>query len=389
MPTSRDHVLGFLQALVRIDSRNPGLEVDGPGERDAALQVQDWLHSFGWQSDLHDLGPGRANLVARRPGTGHGSSLMLNVHLDTVGVAGMSEPFSGALRDGRVYGRGAQDTKGGAAAVLEVARRIAENEVALDGDLVLAFVADEEHESIGTTDLVRHVRTDAAVVLEPSDLDVVIGHRGFAVFEVEVRGHMAHGGRPDVGVDANLHLAHVLVELGRLGARWKSTRVHPEMGAASLHVPIVQGGRHLFVYADRSVAQIECRTIPGQTADDVQRELREALEAASSAVPDLDVRLELVQWRTPYEIDPERPVVRDLLACCAHDAHLTFHPWWEDSALLGEAGIDTVVMGPRGGGLHTEEEWVDFDSVVDLADILYRLVLRFCRTNPESTRGDA
>lgn len=110
MTGSREHVLEFLQQLVRIDSRNPGLDPDGPGERDVALRVQEWLRSFGWDPRLHELGDRRANLVATRRGRGGAPSLMLNVHLDTVGVAGMADPFSGALRDGRVYGRGAQDT---------------------------------------------------------------------------------------------------------------------------------------------------------------------------------------------------------------------------------------------------------------------------------------
>lgn len=277
--------------------------------------------------------------------------------------------------------------------MIEVARRIANEEIELDGDLVLAFVADEEHDSIGTADLVRHVHTDAAVVLEPSELDVVVGHRGFAVFEVETRGRMAHGGRPDLGVDANLHLAHVVVELGRLGERWRTKHVHPALGAASLHFPIVSGGRHLFVYADRGTAHIECRTLPGQTVEAVTRELQDALDTAAASAPGLDARLRLVQWRPAYEIDPERPVVRELLAASAavrsEVSRPAFHSWWEDSALLGEAGIEAVVLGPHGGGLHTEDEWVDLQSVVDLADILYRFVVRFCTTTPESPRGDA
>jgi len=146
---------------------------------------------------------------------------MLNAHLDTVGVAGMAEPFSGERRDGRIWGRGAQDTKGGLAAVLGVAKALSDERTTLGGDLVLAFVADEEHESIGTADLLRRLRTDAAVVLEPSDLEVCVAHRGFGLFRLRTLGRTAHGGRSDLGIDANLHMGQLLAELDRLRQRWR------------------------------------------------------------------------------------------------------------------------------------------------------------------------
>jgi acetylornithine deacetylase len=173
----------------------------------------------------------------------------------------------------------------------------------------------------------------------------------------------------------------VLVGLDRLCAKWAESRRHEAMGAATLHVPVIAGGRHLFIYADHCVADVECRTVPGQTEAAVQQELQEVLDEVTRSVSGFQATLELLQWRPPYAIDPSRPIVRGLLECCeavrGGAPSPAYHTWWEDSALLGEAGIEAVVLGPRGGGLHTENEWVDLASVVDLADILYRFVLRF------------
>ncbi|HSR54407.1 MAG TPA: M20/M25/M40 family metallo-hydrolase [Acidobacteriota bacterium] len=382
MPINRKFTLKILQELVRIDSRNPALEEGAPGEIQLARFVRQRLRELNWEAELQELGEARANVVARRRGAGGGPSLMFNVHLDTVGVKGMEKPFSGRLAQGRVWGRGAQDTKGGMAAVLAAARALSENGPELKGDLVLAFVADEEHESIGTTHLIGEVRTDAAIVLEPTDLDVCIAHRGFGVFKVLTKGRTAHGGQSDLGIDANMHMGLFLAELEKLRQRWVKAHRHPILGSGSLHVPLISGGRQLFIYSERCEAEVECRTVPGQTEQQVTQDLAAILEDLGSRVETFRSSLERTQWRNPFQVDPQRPIVRTLVtqtqAVRGESPRLIAHPWWEDSGLLAEAGIDTVVIGPKGQGLHSEREWVDADSVVDLARILYNCALAFC-----------
>ncbi len=382
MPVDREYIVTTLQELVRIDSRNPSSEEGAPGEREIGFEVSKHLERLGWDGEVRDLGGGRVNVVAKRGGAGGGRSLLFNVHLDTVGVAGMDDPFSGELRDGRVHGRGSQDTKGGAAAVLGAVKALADEDVRLAGDLVLAFVADEEHGSLGTAALVRQVKTDAAIVLEPSDLEVCVAHRGFGIYRLTTRGRAAHGGRPDVGIDANLHMAHLLVELDRLSARWREGSRHPLLGSASLHVPEISGGRQLFVYSDRCTADLECRTVPGQCEEEILGEIRGIVDSVAGRIEGFDASVEPVLWRSPYEIDPDRPIVRTVRAVVeearGEPGRLVGHPWWEDSGLLGAAGIETVILGPVGEGLHSEEEWVDADSVVDLAEILYRSAISYC-----------
>lgn len=384
MPIDRDFTIATLQTLVRIDSRNPGLEDGAPGELAIARHVQGILVSLGWQAELRDHGQDRASVLARRPGTGGGRSLMLNTHLDTVGTAGMDDPFDGELREGKVWGRGAQDIKGGVAAILGLAKALADANTELRGDLVLALVADEEHASIGTADAIGQVRTDAAVVLEPSDLDVSVGHRGMAVFELEIRGRTAHGGRPDRGIDANRLMALVLAGVDRRYQAWACEHAHPLLGTPSYHVPQLSGGGPLFAYADRCTASIECRTVPGMTEDALLAGLRTAVAEEVVAVAGAAGSATCRMWRDPYEIDVERPIVRAALAAAeavrGEPPQVICHSWWEDSALLGAAGIETVITGPAGGGLHTAIEWVDAQSVVDLAAILHRLAVDFCNT---------
>lgn len=385
-------ILQTLEALVAIDSRNPALEEGAPGEWALARHLEARLTGLdGWVTALHDLGERRANVVAVRAGAGTGPSLMVNVHLDTVGVAGMRSPFTAERSGGRIRGRGAQDTKGGIAAALGMAQALAEEEVTLHGDLVLAFVSDEEHLSIGTADVLQRVRTDSAIVIEPSDLDICVAHRGFGIFRLRTRGRTAHGGRSDMGIDANLHMGRLLAELDRLRARWEANHRHQMLGSATLHVPLVRGGRGLFMYADQCVAELECRTVPGQSADDVLRELREVAEHLASRIDGFEASVEPVLWRSAYGIDEDRPIVRSVRAAAARvrgeEPRLIGHPWWEDSGLLGEAGIDAVILGPAGEGLHTEEEWVDADSVVRLAEILYHAAVDYCGRRPVSEGG--
>jgi acetylornithine deacetylase len=177
-------------------------------------------------------------------------------------------------------------------------------------------------------------------------------------------------------------MARFLVEIGRLNEEWRTKHRHPRLGAATLHVPLLSGGRHLFVYAGECTAHLECRTVPGQSSGEILAELRGVVESVGREVEGFQCSVDLVQWREPYEVDPEAPIVRTVHASVERvlgvPPRIIGHPWWEDSALLGRAGIETVILGPRGEGLHTDVEWVEADSVVDLAEVLYHSIIAYC-----------
>lgn len=241
----------LLRELVRIDSRNPSLVSGAPGEGTVARTLARILEEWRFDVRLLDAAPGRPNVVATLRGSrpGDARSLMLNGHLDVVGVEGMTHaPFAGEEKDGRVYGRGAADMKGGVAAMCAAAARL---RGALAGDVVVTAVVDEEWRSIGTAAVLEAgVRADAAIVTEPTRLQIMPAHKGFAWIEVSVGGQAAHGSRWDIGVDAIRHAGLLLAELDHLDAVMLPARSHRLLGRPSLHASTIEGGLGLSTYFD-------------------------------------------------------------------------------------------------------------------------------------------
>lgn len=383
--TNSTFITKTLQKLVQINSINPGLDPDGPGEEEIATFICDTLRDLSIPFEKEILAPGRVNVTAKINGSGGGKSLMLNAHTDTVGVKGMKEPFSGRIDGNRLYGRGSYDMKGSIAAILGAAKALKENDIDLTGDLILSFVADEEHESIGAQALIKKITADAAIVTEPTDLNLCLAHRGFGIFKISTEGKTAHGGRHKHGVDANLTMGLLLAELHKLSQRLPDENNHPLCGEASLHVPLISGGRSLFVYSDRCTISAERRTIPGETLEQVTAELQSILDRLSSNHPNVRATLETEIWRSPYEVDPSSAIVSATKRAATNSLGKTpdiiGHTWWEDSAIFGEAGIECVILGPKGGGIHEDVEWVELDSVHQLGEILYQTVTDFCGVN--------
>jgi len=352
--------------LVAIDSVNPSLVPGGAGERAVAELVAHRLEAAGLEVRMESAAPGRPNVVAVARGRGGGRTLLLNAHTDTVGVAGMDAPHEPRIEGDRLYGRGAYDMKGGLAAiVLAGAAALREG---LAGDVVVAAVADEELGSIGTGALVRSVSADAAVIPEPTDLAVAVAHRGFVGFEAETRGVAAHGSRPDLGEDAIARMGPALVALAALDERMRAGPGHPLLGTGSLHCSLIEGGQELSSYPASCVLLGERRTLPGETRADVERELRAALGPA--------VRLRVPVSRDAYELEPDAEIAR--LVAGAAGVEPAGAPFWTDAALLGAAGIPTVLFGPRGEGAHAEVEWVDLPSVERVRDVLVEVARAFC-----------
>src|SRR6185436_16660857 len=213
-----DPAISLLRDLVAINSVNPTLVPGAPGEQEIAAAVAAAMRGFGLDVSVEAVAPGRPNVVGVLEGRAKGRTLMFCGHTDTVGVAGMRDPFTPFERDGRLYGRGAQDMKGGVAAMMSAAASIADRGGLASGRLIVAAVVDEEHSSIGADALVKTWRADAAVVTEPTDLAIAVGHKGFAWVDVIVEGRAAHGSRPADGQDAILRLGRVLTRLEALDA---------------------------------------------------------------------------------------------------------------------------------------------------------------------------
>ncbi len=378
----KEYLVRTLADLVRIDSVNPSLVPNAPGEAAAAAYVKGALQRMGLEVVVFETQPGRPSVVGTLRGKGGGRSLMLNAHLDTVGVDGMQAPFTPVVRDGRMYGRGTFDMKGSLAANLTAVKALVDASIPLQGDLVVAAVADEEYASIGTADLIKRVKVDGAIVTESTGLDLCLAHKGFVWLEVETIGCAAHGSRFGEGIDANMRMGRFLAELDRLEQDLRSRAPHPLVGPPSLHASVLQGGTELSTYAARCTLKIERRTIPGETLAQIEAELASILDRLSAADATFRGTIRTLLERKSFAAAPNTPLVRALEQSVMDlrgkpPAHIGA-AYWMDTAILAEAGVDAVVIGPSGAGAHAVEEWVDLKSLEDLAAILARGAAAYC-----------
>ena len=307
---------------------------------------------------------------------------MLNGHLDVVGIEGMTHAaFGGEERDGRLYGRGAADMKGGLAAMSAAAARAAARGIA--GEVIVAAVTDEEHMSMGTRELLRRgVRADAAIVGEPTGLAIMPAHKGFAWIEIEVRGRAAHGSRYDVGIDAILESAPLLDELSRLEREVLPLRSHPLLGRPSLHLSTIEGGSGWSTYPDRCVIRVERRTLPGEDPDTPLAEVRAALARAMQRSPSLTADARLVLSQAPSDVASDAPIASALGAALrGRGERVTMGGMtaWTDAALLNEAGIPAICFGPGDIALaHAAVEWIDVAEIERATDVLESLIIEWC-----------
>jgi acetylornithine deacetylase len=375
--------IALLRDLVSIDSVNPSLVPGARGEAEIAQRIASELLSIGLHVEITEVAPGRPNVVGTLDGRSPGPALMLCGHIDTVGVAGMDKPFEPREHDGRLYARGAQDMKGGVAAMIGAARTIAESGGLASGRLVVAAVIDEEHASLGADALVTKVRADAAVVTEPTDLDIAVAHKGFQWIEVETHGRAAHGSRPQEGRDAILAMGRVLAAFEALDRELQAGQRHPLLGTSSLHASTISGGREWSSYPDHCVLQVERRTLPGEADTEGLAEALAILERLQRHDREFEAEAALIFGRKPYEIDPVHPLP-DLLAAAAssvgHTSKLVGMSFWTDAAILGAAGIPSVLFGPGGAGLHSTEEYVRLRDVEICRDALVSLTRTFTRS---------
>jgi acetylornithine deacetylase/succinyl-diaminopimelate desuccinylase family protein len=374
-----DETIELLSRLVEIDSVNPSLVAGGAGESEIAAFVQAWASDAELRADVLEFTPGRPSVVVRAPGHGGGRTLLLCGHLDTVNVEGMSDPHVPRLEADRLYGRGAYDMKAGLAAALLACREAAGLELA--GDVVVAAVADEEHASLGVQEVLATVSAEVAVVTEPTEMALVIAHRGFVWSEVEVHGRAAHGSRPHLGLDAIVKMGPVLTALGALDATLHASS-HPLLGRPSVHASVIEGGEELSSYPARCVVGIERRTLPGESAADVEAELASILTACRAEDGELVASQRTLLVREPFEIAPDAAVVA--LVADAIGAVIGSPPpiqgasYWADAAFIAAAGIPTVMFGPGGAGAHETEEWVSVSDTATVRRVLVELARRVC-----------
>ena len=375
-----NHLETLLHDLVAIDSTNPDLVPGAAGEAEIAAFIARWLEDAGLEVHLHEFAPGRPSVAAIARGRGGGKTLLLNGHMDTVGVGGMQRGHQPQVRGGSLYGRGAYDMKGGVTSCMLAAAEA--RQLALRGDVIFCAVADEEFAGKGTMTVAQHYRADGAIVAEPTHLQLIVAHKGFVWLEVETRGVAAHGSRPDLGVDAIVKMGPVLAGLEALQQDLQSRLPHPRLGHASLHASLIQGGQELSTYPERCLLSIERRTLPGETLAAVESEIQAILQQQGQADSAFHAVLRTGLSRLPLETPEDAAVVQAVSASAngvlGRPPELAGVAYWTDAATLWEAGIPTLLFGPSGGGAHAVEEWVELDSVAACAQVYLETAKIFC-----------
>lgn len=381
MAIARGDAVALARALVQIDSRNPTLVSGSPGEGECARALASVLDDWGFSVELTDSPPGRPNVLARI-GPSNTPALMLNGHLDVVGVEGMiHEPFSAEVRDNRIYGRGSADMKGGLAAMCVAALAAASPQARRQ--ILITAVVDEEYDSIGMRALLDSgVRAEAAIVTEPTRLAICPAHRGFAWIDVSLRGRAAHGSRYDIGVDAITHAALLLAELDRVEQTRDSGPLHPLLGRGSLHASKIHGGVGYSTYPEQCDLSIERRMLPGESIEKAVREITDACQRVKGSRPDFDARVTLSTAQLPSDVPPDAPIVRRLKGALEREnlpVGIEGLSAWTDAALLNEAGIPAICFGPGDIGLaHAAQEFVPIEEIGLATRVLTRVVREWC-----------
>lgn len=357
--TAPADVVELLQALVRIPSVNPDGNpgIENPGEGACAAYVGEFLRAAGASVTLEPVLPGRPNVVGCFPSRAPGKKrIVFAPHLDTVSIVGMTiDPFAAEVRDGRLWGRGASDTKGPMAAMLwalwEMRDRIAD----LDYEICFAGLIGEEAGQHGSKAFVARHRADFAVIGEPTELGIVHTHKGSTWLHLTTRGLAVHASAPDRGSNAIYKMMDVLrIVRETVLPRFAAMR-HPVLGEPTASIGTIQGGSKINIVPDRCDASIDFRTIPEQDRpgfiDEIVEELRQAC-------PELEAT-----WTEsrPLWTDPGHPLIGALERaggnCCGA-------PWFCDAAIFAAAGIPSVAAGPGSiAQAHTNDEWIALDDL--------------------------
>ncbi len=401
MAETASGVATLLQDLVRIDSVNPSLVPGAAGEATIAAYIADYLRASGFTVYVDEAAPGRASVMAVLPGARRGDApgLVLCGHIDTVGVANMTDPpFDGRIEGDRLYGRGALDMKCGVAAILDAARTIAAAGP-LDGDLILGLVADEEYASVGVEQFVgklreRGLHPSAGIVTEPTNLALVHVHKGFTWGRIETIGHGAHGSAYAAGIDAIALMGRVIARLEAFDRTELPRRTHPLLGRASLHCSLISGGVELSTYPDRCTLEIERRMLPGETPAAVRDEIESILADLRAASSDFTATYTQFFERGALEVPDDAPIVRAIDTAAssllgATPPH-TGMPAWTDAQVLDGAGIQSVLFGPGAeadpaaetlAAAHAAVEYASISSTATCSHILASIARSFCRAS--------
>ncbi|MEQ9408709.1 MAG: M20 family metallopeptidase [Fuerstiella sp.] len=389
--TVESSVVDILKQLVALPSVNPM-----GGEADPSIcfegRMSDWLvdffQSIGAACERIEVSPGRDNVIARFDSPGADSTILLDAHQDTVPVEGMTIPaFEPRIADGRLWGRGACDVKGGMAAMLAAFRRLVQERPTGAANVVLSCTCDEEATTTGINDLVSYwstaaersellqQRPDVAVIAEPTELDVVVAHRGVTRFKIRTTGRACHSSDPTQGINAVYRMAKLVTALQAYADQLALTvPPHPLCGGATLSVGKIHGGTSVNIVPDECVIEVDRRVIPGEDRSRVVSDIHDFL----SACLEFEFEFEPPWIESPALADADNSDLADAVLRCVKDADGPHHavgvPYGTHASRTCAAGVPSIVFGP--GSIqqaHTRDEFIDIGQLEKAAEVYFQL----------------
>jgi acetylornithine deacetylase len=370
----------LLSDLVRLPSINPmGRPLQGPEiyEHRVTAYLEEFFRGLDVPYERQPVAPLRANIVARCEFAGAGRTLVLEAHQDTVPVDNMTiDPFGAKIENGRLYGRGACDIKGGMAAMLATFARLVRAKPRGAANVVMACTVDEEHTFTGVSELVRRgLKADAAVIAEPTQLNIVHAHKGVVRWHLQTTGRSCHSSAPEQGINAIYRMGRVLVAVEKYAEQLRGSRSDPLLGPPTLSVGRIEGGTSVNTVPDRCRVEVDRRVIPGEDPNAAPGQLSSFLIQQG-----IDFPFECTApWMSKPALGPERSAELVERLGQAIDAVRGSHrvmpvPYGTDASTIAEAGIPSVVFGPGDiAKAHTCDEWVPLDEVEQASEVLYRL----------------
>jgi acetylornithine deacetylase len=390
--STKQSVIETLADLVRIPSVNPNYS-DGTGELAVAQYVESFFADRGIDTMRQSVLEDRPNIIAMIPGgsasggSAPGSSsprrVILEAHMDTVSTAGMTiDPFSGAIRDGKLYGRGACDTKAGLAAMMHAVADLVHRGLRPKREVWLAATVDEEYSYRGVAKLCQgDLRADAAMIAEPTELRSVIASKGLVRWKIETVGRAAHSAKPHLGVNAIEHMARIIIAIEEDTRRLQDHR-HPLLGPATCNIGVIRGGVQINFVPDRCEIEIDRRLLPGETVDGVLSHYQSIVDAVAQCTTDMQVTMQPPMLTdVPLQTDPQTDAVQtivQILEQCGLPSEVCGVPFCSDASKFGAKGIPSLIMGPGSiDQAHAAIEYVDCEQVERAVEIYRRFLLEF------------
>lgn len=374
-------IVVVLKRLVRTPSVNPAIDRN-QDEGAIADFIAKWFRKNGRFSVYEQkVAKGRFNVVAILRGKENGRSLMLNGHMDTVGTVGMSvKPFTPSVRNGKLFGRGSCDMKGSLAAMIGAMEALSASNERLAGDVLFTAVVDEEYMSIGTSELIKRFQADAAIVGEPTNMNIGIAHKGYVWLEIETVGKAAHGSVPEKGIDAIEKMGQIIGQLPSIRRKANVDR-HPLLGVASIHTSTITGGSDWSTVPATCILHVERRLLPGEKPHIAVDELRKAISECSRRDKNLKATVRLIHHADPMQVTGA-PHISILKKNLNGIGRIVGVPYWTDAAILcNQARIPTCLFGPGDIAVaHGPAEYVKIQDVLKAARVYADTAAAYCNS---------